>query len=138
MTDKAQDKYLYKHYGVSLAWYNETLQKQNGGCKICGSRPITRSLPVDHDHKARYIKVAARKMFGTWVVEAEYRGQGFCFHGFKKRNEAVRYMRDSLKRASVRGIICVGCNTGIRKFRDTPQFLESAAKYLREHYFRFN
>jgi hypothetical protein len=133
--DEKRDKYLQKKYGISLEWYNRTLQEQRGGCKICGSRPVTRSLPVDHDHKARYIRIHSYKhpIMGSWVVGAEYRGQNFGFNGFKTKSEGVQFMRKNLKIASVRGIICVGCNTGLRKFRDNPEFLEGAASYLRRH-----
>jgi predicted DNA-binding protein YlxM (UPF0122 family) len=34
---------------------------------------------------------------------------------------------------SVRALLCVNCNVGLGKFKDTPELLEAAAVYLRTH-----
>jgi hypothetical protein len=39
-----------KGLGVTDDQYDAMLQAQGGGCAICGSRPKTRRLHVDHDH----------------------------------------------------------------------------------------
>ena len=36
--------------GVDDAEYARLLEAQGGGCAICGSKPKTRRLHVDHDH----------------------------------------------------------------------------------------
>jgi hypothetical protein len=41
---------IARRYGVSPTWYAETLQRQGGGCAICGDGPGKRRLHVDHDH----------------------------------------------------------------------------------------
>lgn len=33
----------------------------------------------------------------------------------------------------VRGLLCVSCNTGLGQFKDNPEFLKSAIRYLKEH-----
>jgi hypothetical protein len=33
----------------------------------------------------------------------------------------------------VRALLCVDCNTGLGKFQESPDLLESAAAYLRTH-----
>lgn len=33
--------------------------------------------------------------------------------------------------ACVRGLLCTGCNTGIARFKDNPDIMDSAIKYLR-------
>jgi hypothetical protein len=56
--DKLKDTRLRRLYGITLAAYNELLQKQNGGCAICrakegdGGRP----LYVDHNHTTGEIR----------------------------------------------------------------------------------
>lgn len=44
-----------KYHNVTLEWYHETLERQGGGCAICGTNnPKTRGkdgrFAVDHDH----------------------------------------------------------------------------------------
>lgn len=41
---------ILRRYGVDTDWYFETLERQGGGCAICGARPNGRRLHVDHDH----------------------------------------------------------------------------------------
>ena len=51
------DKDLKKLYGVTLDWYNQKIEDQNGVCAICKEpettviRGKTISLSVDHCHK---------------------------------------------------------------------------------------
>lgn len=129
-----RDKYLRAKYGVSLDWYNQRLAEQDGGCWICGSKPVTRSLPVDHDHKYKRVKVLCTKFpDGGWYACADMPRHYMAEGSGDTKSQAVQSVRKDLKRLSVRGVICVGCNIGIRKFRDSPEFLEKAALYLRKH-----
>lgn len=56
--EKRRDQYLKRKYGISLQQYNEILQKQNGGCGICGRPPdvFKRSLAVDHCHRTNRVR----------------------------------------------------------------------------------
>ena len=43
--------HLKQKYGISIEQYEEMLEKQGGGCAICGKGPSkSRRLAVDHDH----------------------------------------------------------------------------------------
>lgn len=132
-TDQKRDKYLQKTYGVSLEWYNKKLEKQGGGCAVCGSKPITRSLPVDHDHAVARIKPKVWKRDGGWHTAFSIKQVDYLLTDFKSRKEARETATKVIKTASARGVICFHCNTGLRKFRDKPELLESAAKYIREY-----
>lgn len=133
--EKKRDKYLFKKYGVTLNWYNNTLSEQNGGCAICDSKPITRNLPVDHDHKTPNKKLNPFKNADKlWEIKVT----NTCTVYSDKKNTAIREARWHLKRESVRGVICFGCNTGIRKFRDNPEYLKRAAQYVEEYKSKFN
>ena len=37
-------------YGITIEKYDEMLVAQGGGCAICGKKPTTRRLAVDHCH----------------------------------------------------------------------------------------
>jgi hypothetical protein len=45
-----------KALGVSHEEYLDTLAAQDGHCALCPSRPRTRSLHVDHDHRTGKIR----------------------------------------------------------------------------------
>ena len=51
---------LRYYYGITLPQYNSILEKQGGGCAICGSinnkGGVGKSLCVDHDHDSGKIR----------------------------------------------------------------------------------
>jgi len=51
-----RNTFLKRRYGITLEKYNELLKKQNGGCAICGAKPKTRSLNVDHNHITKQVR----------------------------------------------------------------------------------
>lgn len=53
---KARDAYLKRKYNMSLEQYGVMLKAQRGRCAICGNKPKTRSLHVDHDHNTGIIR----------------------------------------------------------------------------------
>ena len=137
----AKDKRLQKLYGITLEDYEDRLTRQGGCCAICGSKPGTKSLSVDHDHKWKYLKLLVTKSDGgsVYVVsvcdptvgpESPYFGIGWASN---KKALARKRLNQILLRTSVRGLLCFSCNGGLRKYRDNPDYLISAASYLRVH-----
>lgn len=46
-------------YGITLEDYDQRLDRQGGGCAICGAEPWTQKhgrLHVDHDHKTSEVR----------------------------------------------------------------------------------
>ena len=70
-----------------------------------------------------------RAVNGLWAATAHYNGRDYVEQA-KKKSEARKLLKEQLKRASVRGLLCYPHNAGLQKFRDNPQFLRNAANYL--------
>lgn len=51
-----QDNYLRKTYGLTLAQCNRMNEMNDGLCWICGAKPKSRRLHVDHDHKTGRVR----------------------------------------------------------------------------------
>jgi hypothetical protein len=56
--EKSRALDLKRRFGISIAEYNEILEKQNGCCAICGihQSKLNKSLFVDHNHKTGKIR----------------------------------------------------------------------------------
>jgi Recombination endonuclease VII len=61
-----------KQLGVSDNEYARLLEAQGGGCAICGAKPKTRRLHVDHDHKTGKVRGLlchrCNRALPTWVT----------------------------------------------------------------------
>lgn len=55
-TAKAHDTRVQRVYGLKPGEYQEMLDKQGGVCAICGRRPVTIRLAVDHDHETGRVR----------------------------------------------------------------------------------
>ena len=125
--DEIESKRLLKVYGITLEEYYVLRDSHCGGCHICGAPPVTRKLNVDHNHRFARAKITAFKADGRWVA--------FCDNGryaasAGRRQDATASVRQNLKRASVRGLLCFRCNKGLQHFSDHPERLRRAADYL--------
>jgi hypothetical protein len=61
-----------KQLGVSDDEYARLLKAQGGGCAICGTKPKTRRLHVDHDHKTGEVRGLlchrCNRVLQSWVT----------------------------------------------------------------------
>lgn len=48
--EKKREYGIKSRYGITLEEYADLLSSQGGGCAICGKRPKSRNLPIDHCH----------------------------------------------------------------------------------------
>lgn len=136
---RTRSQRLKRLYGITIEEYEERLARQDGCCAICQTPPKAVSLSVDHDHKARYLTLAVE----DHVVGFEARIQRnqvppqspyYPLSAFGvSKNEAKARLREKIKKASCRGLLCHSCNTGLRKYKDAPSILRRAAQYLRDH-----
>lgn len=47
---------LQKKYGISPEQFDEMMEKQKGGCAICGNPPKKLRLNIDHNHKTKKVR----------------------------------------------------------------------------------
>lgn len=45
-----------KKFGLTVEAYNLLLEKQNGACAVCFTKPVTQALSVDHDHRTGKVR----------------------------------------------------------------------------------
>ena len=131
--EKRRDASYRKNFGITLDDYNTMLVKQGGVCAVCGNPPKENKLSVEHCHQWKYVKIHTEKnVQGDWVSIAAYRNQTYKSWG-QKKNQAIQFLREQLKLASIRGLTCFPCNSAIRSIRNNAEFAQRLAEYLRKH-----
>lgn len=76
---------LKKHFGISLADYEAMIDRQNGGCAICGGKDESFRLAVDHCHETKVIR-------GLLCSKCN-RGVGFFCDDPERLDRAAQYLR---------------------------------------------
>jgi len=123
---------MQRVYGRDLAWYEHQFEVQGFGCAVCKDGPKTRRLHIDHDHRYRYVKIDTKKIGkGYWVGAASYNNILFTGIG-KTKSEVIQKIKQELKEASVRGLLCHRCNRALILLKDDTEILAKAAEYLKK------
>jgi len=143
-----RDKYLRSKHGISLKEYKQMDKEQDHVCAICRRPPKNLPLAVDHWHKLtnktkkhRVINIEVKKKGKYWVACAPLFHQLFGIKIKERhttRRKAIKAAQLHLTRASVRGLLCWSCNTGIRKYFDCEDKLYNAAKYIAKYKKKFD
>jgi hypothetical protein len=138
-----RDAYLKGAYGIGIDGYNQRFEEQNRACGVCKEPPKEgKNLHVDHDHKWKYFKLETEKQPDKqWTSRLAEQQEEFCAKAYrngyvgigKTKSQAIKAMRQELKRLSVRGLLCFKCNTSIRKLYDNAIIAENIAIYLKKH-----
>lgn len=129
--EKQRNARLLRTYGITLEDYNLMLRDQGYGCWVCGWQPQLgqKALAVDHDHKVSKVRVLTKKTDSGWKASATYKEHEYTAESTLKRN-AVADVKQQLKKASCRGLLCWRHNRAIEMFQDSPERLRRAAEYL--------
>lgn len=130
-TYKQVNARLLKTYGITLDEYNLMLHDQDKTCAICDAPPKSKSLHVDHDHTSHKVKVKTERSGDGWQAHGRYKGAVYFAWG-RKKPEAIKEVRLKIRKASVRGLLCWKCNTGLQKWHDDPVLMEKASAYIRK------
>jgi hypothetical protein len=54
--EQFREGHLRRTFGITQAYYDALLERQGGGCAICGKPPGKIALHVDHDHETGEIR----------------------------------------------------------------------------------
>lgn len=96
-----------------------TLQGLDSCCKLCRS------------HEQRAVKYGMTRADYAVLVEASGGRCAICHRPFSGPKEpAIDHDHETGK---IRGLLCKACNCALGYMEDTPERLEAAANYLREH-----
>lgn len=55
-SSQAHGSYVERTYGIDAEQYRSLLTAQGHRCAICGNRPVTERLAVDHDHRTGKVR----------------------------------------------------------------------------------
>lgn len=135
-------------FGWELAEVEALFASQGNVCAICGRPPGKTRLNLDHDHEADHVKINVERntlppISQKWLAHAVYKHKEFYALGISIK-EARDLVKRQLRRASVRGGLCLRCNKGIQMFEDSKAPLlpekrfENAAQYFRDFNSNFN
>lgn len=86
---KAHERNVQRIYGLAPGEYQQMLDRQDGRCAICGNKPVTIRLAVDHDHTTGRVRGLlcrrCNRALGLWEGDPQ-----------KMRN-LISYVRDIMK-----------------------------------------
>lgn len=88
-TAKAHERHVQRTYGLAPGEYEAMLERQGGVCAICGKRPVTIRLAVDHDHVTGRVRgllcKRCNRALGLWEGDVE------------RMERLILYIRDIIK-----------------------------------------
>jgi 5-methylcytosine-specific restriction endonuclease McrA len=86
---QAHERSVQRIYGLKPGEYQKMLDAQDGRCAICGNKPVTIRLAVDHDHVTGRVRGLlcrrCNRALGLWEGDPQ-----------KMRN-LISYVRDIMK-----------------------------------------
>jgi hypothetical protein len=104
---------------------------------VCSSCIVEENKVRRNKNPDKFKDYDLKRSFGIGISEYNemFNGQGGCCKICKKhqttqkRALAVDHCHNT---GLIRGLLCQECNSGLGKFRDSTEFLESAIKYLND------
>jgi len=86
---------LKYYYGITLDQYDDMLDQQNGGCKICLRTPQeVGTLVVDHDHDCHPGRIACKLCVRGLLCQDCNIGLGKFFHNGDLLIKAKEYLKE--------------------------------------------
>jgi hypothetical protein len=89
---------IARRYGLEPSWYAETLERQGGGCAICGTPPNGKKLHVDHDHSHCASSKGCPDCVRGLLCGSCNTGIGMLRESIKLLDAASAYIREHAKR----------------------------------------
>lgn len=92
--ERKLDLLLRRRYGITLAQWNELLERQGGACAICGLPPSSsRNFDVDHDHACCAGPTSCGKCVRGLLCAGCNQGLGNFHDDTRLLQNAVNYLR---------------------------------------------
>lgn len=146
--EKLLDQRYRRVFNWTLAEVDAMFALQNNRCACCGRLPGVRRLNVDHDHafdktKPTYSKPVLKDQ--QWEAYGADPRNGrdpkknlYLWIGYgSTKSIALKNLRKIMRRASVRGGLCLRCNKGFAMFEDSKVPMSPAERFDRAAtYFR--
>ena len=103
-----------------------------------GRRSICKACHIERDsvnQRRRYIKKAYGLEWGDYLELQKTQNNSCAICGIHESEQikfalSVDHCHDTGK---VRGLLCNNCNNGLGRFKDKPELLESAIRYLKNN-----
>ncbi len=90
---QAHERSVMRSYGLLSGEYKWMLDRQNGRCAVCGNRPVTIRLAVDHDHLTQRVRGLlcrrCNRALGLWEADPE------------KMTNLIVYVRDIIEMRNI-------------------------------------
>lgn len=116
-----------KHIARVQAWQHQNKEHVNAYQRRNNARP---------ERKRRARDAYYRRTFGLSADEFDARlgaqGGGCAICGARPERVASLHLDHCHETGEIRGICCSRCNQGLGLFRDDPDLLEAAVRYLRQ------
>jgi hypothetical protein len=114
-------------------FFPSKIRGKTGTCKVCHEKPLANrkrpSHPQKRNTRLRYRYHITEDQFHN-LIESQDGKCAICQRDIVQVTNMNAQVDHNHKTGEVRGVLCFNCNNGLGKFKDNPELLQSAIRYL--------